>query len=164
MRDRVDHAGHEHAVSRIAQRCDQRCRPLTPSWPYQFIDTPQFQRLRYLKQLGTTSFVFPGAQHSRFEHSIGVSHLAHQMITRIRSQQPELNVTDTEVKVCVHCVCVCPCVSVPLCCLFLWACGRTRLTPDSAQLITLAGLCHDLGHGPFSHAFEAWMHKTEEVS
>ena len=42
----------------------------------QFIDTRQFQRLRYLKQLGTLSYIFHSANHTRFEHSIGVGYLS----------------------------------------------------------------------------------------
>ncbi|ORZ14001.1 HD phosphohydrolase domain-containing protein [Absidia repens] len=84
-----------------------------------FIDTVQFQRLRDLKQLGSAYFVFPGGSHNRFEHSIGVSHLAGTLIERFEKEQPELDITEEEVR-----------------------------------CIKLAGLCHDLGHGPYSHIFD----------
>jgi len=90
-----------------------------------FIDTPQFQRLRDLKQLGTTYFVFPGASHNRFEHSIGVSHLAGKLMEKFKLTQRELEISEKDI-----------------------------------LLLRLAGLCHDLGHGPFSHAFESWVHKV----
>ncbi|NPA86158.1 MAG: HD domain-containing protein [bacterium] len=42
----------------------------------QVVDSWEFQRLRYIKQLGTAYFVYPGATHTRFEHSLGTMHLA----------------------------------------------------------------------------------------
>lgn len=83
------------------------------------IDTPEFQRLRDIKQLGATHYVFPSATHTRFEHSIAVSYLGRTMIENIRNQQPELNITQRDV-----------------------------------ELIEIAGLIHDIGHGPFSHLWD----------
>lgn len=54
------------------------------------IDTREFQRLRELKQLGTCDFVFPGATHTRFAHSIGVAFYAEQVVQNLKKFQPEL--------------------------------------------------------------------------
>ncbi|RAL53264.1 hypothetical protein DM860_006936 [Cuscuta australis] len=85
-----------------------------------FVDSEQFQRLRDLKQLGLTFLVYPGAVHSRFEHSIGVYWLASDTIQRLKANQgSELGIDHFDV-----------------------------------QTVKLAGLLHDVGHGPFSHMFE----------
>ncbi len=49
----------------------------------EIIDTTQFQRLRYIKQLGPAIFVYPSAQHSRFEHSLGTVYTAQRIIDAI---------------------------------------------------------------------------------
>lgn len=61
------------------------------------IDTVEFQRLRNIKQLGLCYYVFPGASHNRFEHSLGVSYLSGYMIEMLKNKQPELNITERDI-------------------------------------------------------------------
>lgn len=53
--------------------------------PYlRLLDTPAFQRLRYVRQLGLAHLVYPGATHSRFEHALGAYHLAQETVRILR--------------------------------------------------------------------------------
>ncbi len=53
------------------------------------LDTPQMQRLRRIRQLGLSHLVYPGANHTRFEHSLGTYHLTCQLLKQIDVHQPE---------------------------------------------------------------------------
>lgn len=53
---------------------------------FDIIEHPWFQRLRNIKQLGLTSFVYPGANHSRFQHGLGALHLMEMAVSTLRSK------------------------------------------------------------------------------
>ena len=64
---------------------------------FKFIDTIEFQRLKNIKQLGVCYYVFSGASHNRFEHSLGVAHLCGKLLLFLKNNQPELNITDRDI-------------------------------------------------------------------
>jgi deoxynucleoside triphosphate triphosphohydrolase SAMHD1 len=66
-----------------------------------FVDTPEFKRLHNLRQLGVAYHVFPGATNTRFPHCIGAAYLARFMMLNFRKEQPELYISDKEVR-CVE--------------------------------------------------------------
>jgi uncharacterized protein len=87
------------------------------------IDSGWMQRLRRVPQLQSARWVFPAAEHSRFQHSLGAMHLAgrfaQQLHASLKAEFPD--------------------------------------APSSAlfeELLRVAGLLHDVGHGPFGHFFD----------
>jgi len=82
----------------------------------EIIDSYPFQRLRRIRQLAGSEYVYPGANHTRFEHSLGVMYLAGRVVENRNISR---------------------------------VIGR-----DEAEMVRIAALLHDVGHGPFSHVFE----------
>ena len=60
------------------------------------VNTKPFQRLRFIKQLGLVHFLYPGINHTRFEHSLGVAYLCYSLIKKIQLKQPDLEITDRD--------------------------------------------------------------------
>jgi uncharacterized protein len=58
-------------------------------WEQDFVDHRVFQRLRHIRQLALTEMVYPGACHTRFEHSLGVMQVATMMFDQLRPQLSE---------------------------------------------------------------------------
>ncbi|XP_076109500.1 deoxynucleoside triphosphate triphosphohydrolase SAMHD1-like [Mytilus galloprovincialis] len=103
---------------------------------FKIIDTPQFQRLRNIKQLGGCYFVYPGASHNRFEHSIGTCHLASKLADHLQLKlQEDINKMKEKEQDYSRL-------------------QKAVMTPKDKLCIEIAALCHDLGHGPFSHLFD----------
>jgi deoxynucleoside triphosphate triphosphohydrolase SAMHD1 len=99
------------------------------------IDTPSFQRLRDLYQLGAAYWVWPCAAHKRFEHSIGTYHLAEKMMQNFHVQATSARSRGLRA------------ADAPG--------AGLEIGARDIQLVSVAGLVHDLGHGPFSHVFDS---------
>lgn len=79
------------------------------------VDSRLFQRMRHIQQLAMCSYVYSGATHKRFGHSLGTCYLAYELITGLRHRQPELGITVRDV-LCVALAALChdlghPCYS-----------------------------------------------------
>jgi len=61
------------------------------------MQTYEFQRLKFISQLGTTSWVYPGSTHSRFEHSLGVFYLAKAVLAKLRLFSPNIKEDDEKI-------------------------------------------------------------------
>lgn len=88
------------------------------------LDTSIFQRLRRVKQLQTAHFVYPGANHTRFEHTLGVFHIASYFAETVLEPLVDAGTIKHSEKI------------------------------EYKRLVRLWALFHDIGHGPFSHTFD----------
>jgi uncharacterized protein len=94
---------------------------------WEIIHTPFYQRLRWIKQLGFTFYTFPGAEHSRYGHSIGVMFNAHKILERLGKAVSEKDLLND---------------------------SFASAEKQFHQSIRLAALLHDLGTFMFSHTTE----------
>lgn len=94
------------------------------------VNARPFQRLRHIHQLALTYLIYPGGTHRRFEHSLGVMHLAGRIYDVVMRDE---NLSDAVREV------------VP---------SSRRKREYWRAVLRMAALCHDIGHLPFSHAAE----------
>jgi HD superfamily phosphohydrolase len=79
---------------------------------------------------------FSGAEHTRYQHSLGVAHLSQKLVEHANMSMDAHALGD-------------------------WSPDLFMATATEKCQVVLAGLCHDLGHGPFSHLFEKWLQKLD---
>ncbi|AYV80810.1 MAG: HD phosphohydrolase [Harvfovirus sp.] len=106
------------------------------------MDSRQFQRLRKLKQLGSCHYIYQNAVHTRHEHSIGTSYLAGKLIMSIMNNTPQEEIEEYLGGI------------VELKSYYDRKGGKPVIDQHIIELVKIAALCHDLGHGPFSHVFD----------
>lgn len=114
--------------------------------PYELniIESPYFQRLRYIHHLGLTYYVYPGATHKRFEHSLGTMEIATKLFDILKEKNRDIFIKNKKT-------------------------GEGLFEDDDEikryrQILRVACLLHDIGHYPFSHSAEdIWEKGHEEM-
>ncbi|XP_063720879.1 deoxynucleoside triphosphate triphosphohydrolase SAMHD1-like [Symsagittifera roscoffensis] len=154
------------------------------------IDTVQFQRLHYLRQLGVAYSVYPGASHTRFEHSIGTCHLAGELLEsllKVAKENEQVKRTETDETIAIENESITDererliKVESPI---GIEVQSNERESPienhdpdstDACSIVDIlsndkdllcvkmAALLHDLGHGPFSHFWEILIKAHIEI-
>ncbi len=142
---------HATTLEQLQQQVDEQVAKLLPKTPEQncreiflhdavwgsiridahetaLLNTPLLQRLRRIRQLGSVHLIFPSAQHTRFEHSLGVIHLTSRFGDVLAKQ------------------------------------SSSQINPEQLANLRMAALCHDLGHGPFSHYSEQFFKTLQPFS
>lgn len=99
----------------------------------ELINSKEFQRLRRIKQLGTSSYTFHGAEHTRFGHCLGVYEIARQMCNHFQRNYP--------------------CSEY----------GKDGWDDSERRVTLCAALLHDIGHGAYSHTFEMLFGTNHEA-
>lgn len=97
------------------------------------INSREVQRLRRIKQLGTSSYTFHGAEHSRFSHSLGVYEITRRICDIFKRNYPIEKI------------------------------GKDGWDDSHRIVALCAALLHDVGHGPYSHTFEHIFHTDHEA-
>ncbi|MGQ4892444.1 MAG: HD domain-containing protein [Candidatus Njordarchaeia archaeon] len=117
----------------------------------QILDHPLFQRLRRIKQLQTAYLVYPGAEHSRFQHSLGVMHLSGKFaLALVRNTVGYRGKRASENYI------------IPK--MYNLEIDDARDLVSHLLAIRIAGMLHDVGHGPYAHAFdEQIVSKSERL-
>ena len=130
------------------------------------VDSPFFQRLANVSQMHSAYLVYPGGTYARKVHSFGAMHIAHRMITRILYQQaqsaidakshPLIFVDNPKRRKNWKCDTNLPLREALASHGVTFTDNEQHLVPIYIiQAMRLAALLHDVGHGPYSHLFEA---------
>ena len=117
---------------------------------FKVISHPLFNRLRFIKQNTFLYNVFPSANHTRFEHSIGVMHLASEMFNNAFYNASVLHNKRDKYKLEKSNT------------IFEMTSENSHELMDSYYLLRLAALLHDIGHGPMSHLFDKFAPEKVE--